>query len=182
MTGCCFMQRDPEYFPEPDRFVPERFLEVRSTEKNGAYVYVPFSAGRWTMHRLLYCVFRWNVSKYFQGPVIALDRSSPCTRWRPPSPKCCVATSFVLRTRTRDPRWLQSWFWNLKTECYWMSSGERLPDSIWAQFYYVLLFISITMQLSPFRRSTPSIPRLASKSLYNLLPATPSNMCYTILQ
>lgn len=46
VAGCHFMQRDPDYFPEPEEFKPERFLEERSTEKSSPYVYVPFSAGR----------------------------------------------------------------------------------------------------------------------------------------
>ncbi|XP_011176869.1 cytochrome P450 4d2 [Zeugodacus cucurbitae] len=41
------MQRDPKYFPEPDTFRPERFLNesLLLGEKLYPYVYVPFSAG-----------------------------------------------------------------------------------------------------------------------------------------
>ncbi|CAG2112131.1 unnamed protein product, partial [Medioppia subpectinata] len=38
------MHYDPEVFPEPLRFLPERFLE-NSTSNINAYTYVPFSAG-----------------------------------------------------------------------------------------------------------------------------------------
>lgn len=41
------MQRDPKYFPDPDSFRPERFLNeyIEGGEKLNPYVYVPFSAG-----------------------------------------------------------------------------------------------------------------------------------------
>lgn len=39
------MQRDPDYFPDPDEFKPERFLEERPAERNSPYEFVPFSAG-----------------------------------------------------------------------------------------------------------------------------------------
>ncbi|KAG5864736.1 hypothetical protein JTB14_027757 [Gonioctena quinquepunctata] len=35
-------QRDPKYFPEPLKFIPERF---ESTDGKNPYIYVPFSAG-----------------------------------------------------------------------------------------------------------------------------------------
>lgn len=40
-----FMNRDPEFFPEPDVFKPERFAGERSSEILNPYTYVPFSAG-----------------------------------------------------------------------------------------------------------------------------------------
>uniref|UniRef100_A0A034W2C6 Cytochrome P450 4d2 n=1 Tax=Bactrocera dorsalis TaxID=27457 RepID=A0A034W2C6_BACDO len=45
--GIYIMQRDPKYFPEPDTFRPERFLNesLEDGETRNAYVYVPFSAG-----------------------------------------------------------------------------------------------------------------------------------------
>ncbi|XP_055638015.1 cytochrome P450 4d1-like [Toxorhynchites rutilus septentrionalis] len=39
------MGRDPEYFPEPEKFLPERFAVETSAEKANPYRYVPFSAG-----------------------------------------------------------------------------------------------------------------------------------------
>lgn len=45
--GIYIMQRDPKYFPDPDSFRPERFLNeyIEGGEKLNPYVYVPFSAG-----------------------------------------------------------------------------------------------------------------------------------------
>lgn len=43
--GIAYMQRDPEFFPEPDVFRPERFLAEKVAGKDNPYKYVPFSAG-----------------------------------------------------------------------------------------------------------------------------------------
>ncbi|KAK9506236.1 hypothetical protein O3M35_008207 [Rhynocoris fuscipes] len=37
------LHRDPDVFPQPEKFIPERFLERDSTKN--PYSYVPFSAG-----------------------------------------------------------------------------------------------------------------------------------------
>lgn len=39
------MNRDPEFFPNPEEFIPERFAGERSAETSNPYTYVPFSAG-----------------------------------------------------------------------------------------------------------------------------------------
>lgn len=39
------MGRDPNLFPDPESFIPERFDVVTNTEKTNPYSYVPFSAG-----------------------------------------------------------------------------------------------------------------------------------------
>lgn len=39
------MHRNPELYPEPDKFKPERFLNFDSHEKKNAFSYIPFSAG-----------------------------------------------------------------------------------------------------------------------------------------
>ncbi|XP_053671197.1 uncharacterized protein LOC128721466 [Anopheles nili] len=40
-----FLGRNAKYFPEPERFDPERFNVERSAEKSNPYQYIPFSAG-----------------------------------------------------------------------------------------------------------------------------------------
>ncbi|XP_059612224.1 cytochrome P450 4d10 [Phlebotomus argentipes] len=43
--GTYFMGRDPDLFPDPETFNPERFSVERSAETLNPYSYVPFSAG-----------------------------------------------------------------------------------------------------------------------------------------
>ncbi|XP_055606986.1 cytochrome P450 4d1-like [Uranotaenia lowii] len=43
--GVIFMQRNPKYFPQPTRFIPERFSMETDAEKRNPYTYIPFSAG-----------------------------------------------------------------------------------------------------------------------------------------
>ncbi|XP_055635297.1 cytochrome P450 4c3-like [Toxorhynchites rutilus septentrionalis] len=43
--GVYFMHRNPDYFPEPLCFKPERFSFDADQEKRNPYVYIPFSAG-----------------------------------------------------------------------------------------------------------------------------------------
>ena len=44
----CLTHRMSEYFPEPDRFIPERFLPPRSEDKQTPYAWVGFGAGAHT--------------------------------------------------------------------------------------------------------------------------------------
>lgn len=39
------MNRDPDFFPDPDAFKPERFAKTSSNATLNPYTYVPFSAG-----------------------------------------------------------------------------------------------------------------------------------------
>ncbi|XP_062533728.1 cytochrome P450 4d1-like [Armigeres subalbatus] len=43
--GIYNMHHNPKYFPEPEKFLPERFDAERGIEKLNPYAYVPFSAG-----------------------------------------------------------------------------------------------------------------------------------------
>lgn len=45
VLGLMFMHQDPDLFPEPKEFRPERFMTDRSVEKANPYSYIPFSAG-----------------------------------------------------------------------------------------------------------------------------------------
>lgn len=40
----CAMHQDPEYFPEPEEFIPERFT-AENCQKRNRYSHIPFSAG-----------------------------------------------------------------------------------------------------------------------------------------
>lgn len=39
------MFKDPEYFPNPEKFDPERFAVGNIAEKLNSYIFIPFSAG-----------------------------------------------------------------------------------------------------------------------------------------
>jgi cytochrome P450 family 4 len=43
--GIYLMHNDPKYFPEPNKFIPERFDRTVDAEKFNPYTYIPFSAG-----------------------------------------------------------------------------------------------------------------------------------------
>lgn len=45
IVASIFLHNDPEWYPNPEEFRPERFLEAKETNNNNPYCYIPFSAG-----------------------------------------------------------------------------------------------------------------------------------------
>lgn len=45
LIGIHILHHNPNIFPEPEKFIPERFLENVSHEKKNAFGYVPFAGG-----------------------------------------------------------------------------------------------------------------------------------------
>ncbi|XP_039437021.1 probable cytochrome P450 4d14 [Culex pipiens pallens] len=74
--GIYNMHHNPNYFPDPERFVPERFEAERGAEKLNPYAYVPFSAGgrncigqKFAMYEL-----KATISKVVRWCRVELDR------------------------------------------------------------------------------------------------------------
>lgn len=44
-VACYDLNRDPEVFPEPEKFLPERFLSDKEVFMKNPYCFLPFSAG-----------------------------------------------------------------------------------------------------------------------------------------
>lgn len=44
-TSIFHMHRDPKFFPDPEKFIPERFLDENAPHKAHPFSYVPFSGG-----------------------------------------------------------------------------------------------------------------------------------------
>jgi len=40
-----FMHKDPNYFPDPELFNPDRWLDSKSKANRNPFAYIPFSAG-----------------------------------------------------------------------------------------------------------------------------------------
>jgi cytochrome P450 family 4 len=71
------IHKDPRYFPEPEKFIPERFDDLKYTVEN-QYVFVPFSAGPRN------CIGEFCSSikstEIFKTPSNFQDKNSQC--WR----------------------------------------------------------------------------------------------------
>lgn len=42
IVAIMFLHRNPDLFPNPEEFLPERFMEAKSTEEMNPYSHIPF--------------------------------------------------------------------------------------------------------------------------------------------
>lgn len=45
MVALYAISRDPQYFEQPDEFIPERFMSSNNLDRKNSFAFVPFSAG-----------------------------------------------------------------------------------------------------------------------------------------
>lgn len=79
MCGFYWTAHDPEYFPEPNKFIPERFDVTASADKINPYTYTPFSAGprncigqRFAMYEI-----KTTIAQLLRNFEILPDKSKP---------------------------------------------------------------------------------------------------------
>lgn len=74
----CTINRNPEYFDEPDVFKPERFLDEQLMQKKNPFTYLPFSAGPRNCIGQKYAMYEMKciLSKILRNFEISLTKDS----------------------------------------------------------------------------------------------------------
>jgi hypothetical protein len=83
---------DPEIYPEPTKFDPDRYLEGREEDRKQTYAYLGWGAGTY-------------LDALKRAPILILESRTPCLCWskdgEAPDEACPRANAFGIRVRAR---------------------------------------------------------------------------------